>query len=390
MSVELPKTADVVIIGGGVMGASTAYHLAKHGGLSIVLLEREAFFGLGATGRCAGGIRHQFGTAVNIQLSQHSLPLLDALEAETGQPALVRKCGYLFALTRETDMDEFRRNVELQRSLGVPTEWLSGDEVRQLAAPFVFPDAIAGTFNPNDGLADPNSVVMGYINAAKRSGVKCLTEIDVTGIEVTGDGVAAVQTASGKIATRAVVNCAGPWSAAVGRMVGLEVPVTALRRQWLTTSAVAGLPASFPFIVDFANSLYFHREGEGVLTGMSNPNEAPGDAQQVDAEWELTHMEAVLRRLPALERAGVVTRCAGLYEVTPDAHPIIDATPVRGFYLLTGFSGHGFMHGPISGKVMAEIITTGRAQTLDISALSFARFAHGATTRQLAREYHVI
>lgn len=368
------------------MGASTAYHLAKHGGLSVVLLEREAFFGLGATGRCAGGIRYQFGTAINIRLSQLSLPMLDAFEEETGQPALVRKCGYLFVLTREADLAEFQRNVALQRSLGVNTEWLSGDEVRRLAAPCVFPDALAGTFNPNDGLADPNSVVMGYINAARRLGAKCLTEVAVTGIQVESGRVESVLTKQGRIATRTVVNCAGPWSATIGRMAGLEVPVTPLRRQWLTTTALPGLPASFPFVIDFAQSLYFHREGEGVLTGMSNPDETPGEDQSVDPAWELTHMEAATRRLPLLETAGVVARWAGLYEVTPDAHPILGATPVDGFYLLTGFSGHGFMHGPIGGKLLAEIITTGRAQTLDVSVLALDRFARGQTTR----EYHVV
>lgn len=368
------------------MGASTAYHLAKHGGLSVVLLEREAFFGLGATGRCAGGIRYQFGTATNIRLSQLSLPMLDAFEEETGQPALVRKCGYLFVLTREADLAEFQRNVALQRSLGVNTEWLSGDEVRRLAAPCVFPDALAGTFNPNDGLADPNSVVMGYLNAARRLGAKCLTEVAVTGIQVEHGQVESVTTNQGSIATRVVVNCAGPWSAAIGRMVGLELPVTPLRRQWLTTTALPGLPAGFPFVIDFAQSLYFHREGEGVLTGMSNPDETPGEDQSVDPQWELTHMEAATRRLPLLETAGMVARWAGLYEVTPDAHPILGATPVAGFYLLTGFSGHGFMHGPIGGKLLAEIITTGRAQTLDVSALALERFTRGQT----AREYHVV
>jgi sarcosine oxidase subunit beta len=383
---HLPTTADVVVIGGGVMGASTAYHLAKHGGLSTVLLERESFFGLGATGRCAGGIRHQFGTAINIQLSLHSLRMLDEFEAETGQPALVRKCGYLFALTRKEDLSEFRRNVELQHSLGVMTEWLSGDEVQQRAAPCLFPDALAGTFYAQDGLADPNSVVMGYVNAAKRLGATCLTDIAVTGIDVSSGEVSGVVTSQGRLATRVVVNCAGPWSAAVGRMAGLELPVQPVRRQWLTTTPLPSLPPKFPFVVDFAQNLYFHLEGAGLLTGMSNPHEPVGEDQSVDLNWELIHMEAAIQRLPLLEQAGVASRWAGLYEVTPDAHPILGPTPVDGFYLLTGFSGHGFMHGPIGGKLLAEMITTGRASTLDVSALAYSRFAEGG----LRREYHVV
>ncbi len=376
----------MVVVGGGVMGASTAYHLAKAGVRDVVLLERERFFGLGATGRCAGGIRHQFATEINIRLSLLSLRMLDELEAETGQPALVRKCGYLFVLTRPEDEAAFRRNVALQHSLGVPTEWLTGDEVRRRLPACVFPDALAGTFYAQDGLADPNSVVMAYINAARRLGVACLTETDVTGLETAGGRIAAVITALGRIATPAVVNAAGPWSAPLAALAGLDLPVVPLRRQWLTTTPLPELPPNFPFVIDFAQSLYFHPEGEGLLTGMSNPNEAVGFDQSVDPEWELTHMEAAVERLPLLERAGVVSRWAGLYEVTPDAHPILGGTPVEGFYLITGFSGHGFMHGPICGQLLAEIITTGRAAALDVTALRLSRFAEN----QPIVEYNVV
>src|SRR5579859_6612879 len=221
--IDLPKTASVVVIGGGVMGASTAYHLAKAGARQVVLLEREPFFGLGATGRCAGGIRHQFATEINIRLSQHSLRLLDELEAETGQPALVRKCGYLFVLTRPEEVTAFERNVRLQRSLGVPTEWLSGDDVRRRLPSCVFPDALAGTYLASDGLADPNSVVMAYVNAARRLGARCVTDVTVT----------AVVTPDGRLATDCVVNAAGPWSAPVAALAGLALPVQPVRRQWL-------------------------------------------------------------------------------------------------------------------------------------------------------------
>jgi sarcosine oxidase subunit beta len=383
---EVPRSADVVVVGGGVMGASVAYHLAKRGVRQVALLEREAFFGLGATGRCAGGIRHQFATGVNVRLSQHSLRMLDELEAETGQPALVRKVGYLFVLTRLEDVRTFERNVALQRSLGVDTEWLSGDDVRRLVPQAVFPDALAGTFNASDGLADPNSVVMAYVNAARRLGVACLTEMDVRGIETAGGRVTGVVTQHGTLAAPAVVNAAGPWSALVGQMAGVEVPVVPLRRQWLTTTPLPELAPGFPFVIDFAQSLYFHPEGEGLLTGMSNPNEAVGYDQSVDETWELVHMEAAVRRLPLLEQAGVVSRWAGLYEVTPDAHPILGATPLGGFYLVTGFSGHGFMHGPICGLLMAELLVDGQAKTVDISALHLSRFAEN---KQIF-EYNVV
>jgi sarcosine oxidase, subunit beta len=382
----LPETADVVVVGGGVMGASTAYHLAKRGVRNVVLLERESFFGLGATGRCAGGIRHQFATEINIRLSQHSLKMLDELEAETGQPALVRKCGYLFVLTQAADEAAFRRNVALQHRLGVGTEWLSGDEVRRMLPLCVFPDAVAGTFYAPDGVADPNSVVMGYVNAARRLGVTCLTDVDVQGITRESGRVTGVVTAQGRLAAGTVVNAAGPWSAQLGALAGVDVPVTPLRRQWLTTTPLPEVPPDFPFVIDFARSLYFHREGEGLLTGMSNPDEAPGYDQSVDDDWELTHMEAAVRRLPLLEQAGVVSRWAGLYEVSPDAHPILGGTPLAGFYLITGFSGHGFMHGPICGLLLAEMIVDGQATTLDVSALRLSRFAE----HQEIVEYNVV
>lgn len=374
------------MIGGGVMGASTAYHLAKAGLRDVLLLEREAFFGLGATGRCAGGIRHQFATEINIRLSLHSLRMLDELESETGQPALVRKVGYLFVLTCEEDRAAFERNVALQRSLGVPTEWLSGDDVRRRLPDCAFPDALGGTYLGSDGLADPNSVVMAYIGAARRLGARCLTDVSVTGLQTAGGRVAAVVTAAGQVAAPIVVNAAGPWSAPLAELAGVALPVLPLRRQWLTTTPLPWLAPNFPFVIDFAQSLYFHPEGEGLLTGMSNPNETPGYDQSVDAGWEWVHLEAAVERLPRLKQAGVFARGAGLYEVSPDAHPILGRTPLPGFYVVTGFSGHGFMHGPICGRLMAELIVDGQPHTLDISALALSRFAEH---RQVV-EYNVV
>ena len=192
------------------------------------------------------------------------------------------------------------------------------------------------------------------------------------------------------IATPVVVNAAGPWSAPLAALAGVEIPVTPIRRQWLTTTPLPEVPAHFPFIIDFARSLYFHREGEGLLTGMSNPSEAPGFDQRVDPEWELTHLDAAVARLPLLEHAGIASRWAGLYEVTPDAHPIMGASPVEGFYLVTGFSGHGFMHGPICGQLMAEVITDGQAATLDIRSLALTRFAEGKAIGDEDVEYNVV
>ncbi len=380
------QTANIVIIGGGVMGVSTAYHLAARGVKDIILVEKEEFFGTGATGRCAGGVRYQFATEVNIRLSLASLPMLERFEEEIGYPIDYRKCGYLFVLTNETDVAAFQRNVALQHSLGVETEWLEGDEIRRRLPLMRFDDALAGTFGPDDGLVDPNGVVMGYLKAAQRLGVRALSETEVTGFTVKGGRIQSVHTTQGEIAAPVVVNAAGPWAGVISEMAGVEVPITPLRRQWLTTTPLPEIPADFPFVIDFAQALYFHREGNGLLTGMSNPHEQPGFSQNVDPDWELTHMEAAIERMPLLERAGAASRVAGLYEVTPDAHPIFGATPLEGFYLVAGFSGHGFMHGPIAGQLMAEIILDGAAQTVDVSMLDLARFTEG----RLIREYNVV
>ena len=391
----LPKTAEIIVIGGGVMGASTAYHLAARGQKNILLLEKEEFFGQGATGRCAGGVRYQFSTEINVRLSLESLPMLERFREEIGQEINFQKCGYLFVLTKPEDVEYFRRNVELQRKLGVQTEWLNGDETRQRVPLMRFEDALAGTFNPKDGLVDPNSVVMGYVGAAQRMGVEALNNVEVTGLKasprgsargVEGGKVEGVETNKGFVATRAVVNAAGPWAGIIGKMAGVHIPITPLRRQMLTTTPLPELPPDFPFVIDFAQSLYFHREGDGLLTGMSNPNEMPGFDQNVNEDFELVNLDAATARMPMLEKAGLVSHWAGLYEVTPDAHPIFGSTPVEGLYLVGGFSGHGFMHGPISGKLIAEYILDGKFQSVDVSMLDLARFEE----KREIREYNVV
>lgn len=374
---SLPSSCEIVIIGGGVMGASTAYHLGRAGATDIVLVERTEHFEDSATNRCAGGVRYQFGTQVNIRLSQVSLPMLERFQDELGVDPQYHKCGYLFVLTDDHDVAQFRRNVKLQRSLGVETEWLEGDQLRSLLPEMHFPDALAGTHHALDGLADPNSVLMGYLQGAREQGVSVLTGVAVTGIQSSAGRVNSVETRVGRIACRHIVNAAGPWAAEIGQMVGLNIPIRPIRRQMITTTPLPDLRPEFPFVVDFAQSLYFHREGKGILTGMSNPDQPVGTEQSVDQDWELVALSAAMQRMPMLERAGRQSGWAGLYEVTPDAHPIFGPTPLSGFWVVGGFSGHGFMHGPVAGKLMAEYILTGRAATVDVSSLELSRFREG-------------
>lgn len=383
---SLPSTADIVIIGGGVMGASTLYHLAARGQMNAILLEKEEFFGQGATGRCAGGVRYQFSTEINVRLSLESLPMLERFKEEIGQEIDYRQCGYLIVCTDEEDAATFKRNVALQNSLGVETEWVEGDEVRRRIPLFRFEDAIGATFNQKDGLVDPNSVVAGYIGAASRLGGRSYNNVEVTGITVDAGQVRGIQTNKGFIATPLVVNAAGPWAGLVGTMAGVEIPIISLRRQMFTTTPLPDVPADLPFVIDFAQSLYFHREGDGLLIGMSNPAERHGFDQNVDEQFELVNLEAAIERLPLVEKAGMVSHWAGLYEVTPDAHPYFGKTPVDGFLAVGGFSGHGFMHGPVAGKLMSELILDGEFKTMDLSMLDLARFAEN----RLIQEYNVV
>ena len=368
------------------MGASAAYHLAQRGTKNIVLLEKENFFGQGATGRCAGGVRYQFSTAINIKLSLESLPMLERFKDEIGQDVSYKQCGYLLVATNEKEVNVFKHNVKLQNELGVQTQLLSGDEVRKRLPLMKFDDALAGTFNQKDGTVDPNSVVMGYINAAQKMGVKTFSSAEVVGIRLRGDNVEELQTTIGAIKTRMILNAAGPWASQIGKMAGVQLPVIPLRRQMFTTNPLKEVQADFPFVIDFARSLYFHRESEGLLIGMSNQNEQPGFDQSVDEDFELVNLDAAINRMPLIEKAQRASHWAGLYEVTPDAHPIYGETNVNGFYVCTGFSGHGFMHGPISGKLMAEKILDDKFSSVDVSMLDLKRFEEG----RLIQEYNVV
>jgi sarcosine oxidase subunit beta len=387
VSRELPQTADAVVVGGGVMGASTAYHLAGRGVKDVVLLEREPFLGQMSTGRCAGGIRHQFSTEINVRLSIESIGMLERFPDELGQDVGLKLCGYLFLLTREEDLPTFRDNVALQHRLGIDTRWLEPDDCAELVPELDLEGVLAGTIYDRDGLADPSGVVQGYASGARRLGVTILTETPVSGIRVDGGRIRAVDTPAGSIETPVVVNACGAWAPDLGKMVGVDIPIEPIRRQVVVTAPIPDLRPDFPFVIFFADSLYFHREGPGILTGQSNNEETPGFKLDVDQGWEARHVEAAVRRFPRLGDAGFLTSWAGLYEVTPDAHPILGrVAQLEGFHVMAGFSGHGFMHGPVAGLLMAEEILDGRASTVDIDPFRLDRFTSG----DLHPEYNVI
>ena len=375
----LPTTADIVIIGGGCMGASIAYHLAERSAGKIVVLEREKFLAMGSTGRNAGGVRYQFSTPVNIQLSNYSLDIIQRFQEIFGVSADYHPLGYLFLLTTPDEIELFKKNIALQQSLGVyDVRFLSVDDIAQLAPHVNLEGVLGGSICPRDGTADPYTITQTFASEAKKRGAQIETETNVVGIETDNGRVARVKTNRGDIETRVVVNCAGPWAAKIGAMVNLEIPIVPLRRQFFNTGEIPEIPRNHPFVIEFATSLYFHPEATGLIVGMSNHHESPGETYAIDEAFHLETLERALYRLPLLENARIVRQLAGLYEATPDAHPILgESRDVSGFYICAGFSGHGFQHSPGAGKVMSEIILDGQSKTIDVSMLDLERFREG-------------
>ena len=371
----LPKSSDIVVIGGGVMGASAAYHLAKRGA-QVTLLEKAPSFGEASTGKCAGGIRHQFSTEVNIRLSIESFKMMARFPDELEQEIGFNQIGYLFLLEQEESLTQFKKNVALQNSLGVESLILTPGELAARLPYLNLEGIIGGAFYSGDGLADPHSMVQGYIKGAKRLGASLFTDTPVTDINVVDGKIKAVVTPQGKINTNTVIVAAGAWSGQIGEMLGVDIPVAPVRRQIAVTRPLPEFKSlDWTFILFFDQSLYFHPEGEGLLTGMSNPNEAVGFNEEVDPNWTLTHIEQAIYRFPLLEKAQLLTEWAGLYEVTPDHQAILGRLPgVENAVCVAGFSGHGFMHGPVCGLLMAEELLDGRAHTVNIDDLRYERF----------------
>jgi sarcosine oxidase subunit beta len=379
------RTADVVIVGGGIIGASIAYHLTKKGVRDIIVLERDRL-GSGSTGKNAGGIRLQFSSEINVKLSQRSLPHIERFADEIGTDPHFHQVGYLFLITEDRDVAAFERSLALWSRLGVPARRVSAAEAKALFEHVRTDDVRFGTFCAKDGYADPSSMLNGYVARAREAGATFTEGVEVTGITCANGGVAGVRTKDEEIGAHTVVNAAGPWAAQVAKLAGVDLPIQPLRRHIFVTEAVAGLDQEFPLTIEFATGLYAHRESGGVLLGMADPTEEPAFDDSVNWDFMPTVVERALARFPVLERTSIKTGWAGLYEDTPDKHPILGTVEgIEGFISAAGFSGHGIMHAPATGELIADLIVDGRT-SLDISPLGSSRFRTG----QLVREHNVI
>ncbi|MFC0450385.1 NAD(P)/FAD-dependent oxidoreductase [Rhodococcus jostii] len=376
MSKDLPEQASVVVIGGGVIGASIAFHLAESGVSDVVLLEKDEL-ACGSTCKAAGGVRASFSNEANIAIGLRGLDVYSRFAQEYDQEIDFSRDGYLYLLSDQTNVDIFTESVALQNRHGVPSRMITPVEAQKIS-PLIGTDGLlAASWSPQDGKATPESVVMGYAAAARRHGARIIRHCAVTDIESTGGTITAVVTEHGRIKTGTVVCAAGAWSAGIGAMLGVNIPVVPVRRQIAFTEPLSELPESSPSLtIDFPSNFYFHPEGKGLLLGWSDPDEPAGFNLKFELEDWLMGLGTIAEtRVPAVLDYGISTGWAGLYEVTPDRNQIIDrCTEVDGLLIATGYSGHGFLMGPATGEIVRDLYH-GREPGYDISSFALDRFA---------------
>jgi glycine/D-amino acid oxidase-like deaminating enzyme len=382
------QTADVVIIGGGIVGSSIAWHLTHAGCKSVLVIERESSQGKGSTGKSMGGVRAQFSTPVNIQMSLYSIPFYAKFEEVVGHPADYRPQGYLFLATKDSHLNYLRDNFARQQKFGLKTaRLLPADEIRAMLPQLRSDDVLGGSFCSTDGFVDPYSVMNGFMASAAENGATLWKKTEVTGISG-GNSSFTVETTRGPVSTRTVVNAAGAWSAQIAKFVGVDLPVEPLRRMLVPSEPFSDFPHSAPMVIDMSTGFHFRPEGRGFLLAWNDPEETAG----YKFDFEPSFIEKILihaaDRVPAFENLPVNPKraWAGLYEMTPDHHCILGpVAAVPGFFLANGFSGHGVMHSPATGKILADLILQGKTSVVDdATVLSFERFARGELLHETA------
>jgi len=384
-------TADGVIIGGGIVGSSIAYHLVAAGCKNVLVIERETAQGKGSTGKSMGGVRAQFSTPVNIQMSLYSIPFYASFEERLDHPCDYRPQGYLFCATDETHLAYLRANYQKQVAMGLKNvQLIAGDEIRGMFPQLRSDDIVGGSFCSTDGFVDPYSAMIGFMTWAGDHGATLWKNATVTGIARntnSNGGTFEVATSRDTVSTRTVVNCAGPWAASIAKMIDIDLPVEPLRRMLVPTEPFDRFPHTAPMIIDMSTGFHFRPEGRGFLLAWNDPEETLGYKLDFDPAFIEKILTRAADRVPAFENVAVNPKraWAGLYEMTPDHHPILGESPdVPGFFLANGFSGHGVMHAPATGKILSDLILTGKTDLIDASLLNFSRFAEGRMIHETA------
>ena len=374
----MKPTADVVIIGGGVVGCSIAYHLAKRGMKDVVVLERETV-GSGTTSKAAGGIRTQFSTEVEIRFSQESQRVFETFKDEFGVDPGYQRIGYLFLITDPADLAGFQTRIALQRRCGVDVQVIAPKAAQEIVPALRVDDLIAAVWGPTDGLAGPAEITQGFAQRARALGARIEEGVDVTALDVSGGRLRRVVTSAGPIDTPLAINAAGPFGARVARLAGVDVPVLPRRRHIFFTEPFPAIPGPVPLTHDRSTGFYFRKEMEQVLLSPGDVQDM-GDDFSASMDWGMVDelVTKAVRRLPVIAEARIAGGWAGLRPLTPDEHAIIGPAPgVEGFFLAVGFCGHGFQHSPATGRHVADWLLDGRP-SMDLSLFSPDRFAGDA------------
>jgi sarcosine oxidase subunit beta len=377
---DLPRTASVVVVGGGVVGCSIAYHLARRGQRDVLVLEQEAV-GSGTTSKAAGGIRSQFPTETEVRFSLEAIGVFERFQEEFGVDIGYRRIGYLFLVSDPADLAGFRERMALQRRLGVDVREITPADAKAIVPALRVDDLIAAVWGPTDGMAGPAEVTAGFARRARELGARIVEGVEVTAITVERGRAQGVKTSAGSVSAPVVINAAGPAAARVGRLAGVTVPVQPRRRHIFYTEPFPEIPGPVPLTTDRASGFYFRKEMEQLLL-------SPGDVEDIGEDFTVPvdrarideTVEKALHRVPIVEKARIAGGWAGLRPLTPDDHAIIGWAPgLEGFFLAVGFGGHGFQHSPATGRHVAEWLLHGRS-SLDLSLFDPGRFAAGRAT----------